>query len=84
MYDYVESLYIGKSDRFFDGILGGGIAKTIMTGGESAVILGFMDNGTGQHQSNTVYSIDSLSPAITTIDGGGTQQIKILVENNDE
>jgi hypothetical protein len=27
MYDYVESLYIGKSDRFFDGILGGGYSK---------------------------------------------------------
>ena len=62
----------------------GGIAKTIMTGAESAVILGFIDNGTGQHQSNTVYSTNGLSPAITTIDGGGTQQIKILVENNNE
>lgn len=82
MYDYVESLYVGKSDRYFDGILGRGIAKTIMTGGESAVILGFMDNGTGKHQSNTVYSADGLSPAITTIEGGGTQQIKILVEND--
>lgn len=53
-----------------------------MQGGnkESKVIveeLGFMDNGTGKHQSNTVYSENGLSPSITTITGGGTQQIKI-------
>ena len=41
-------------------------------------VLGFMDNGTGKHQSNTVYDSRCLSPAITTIDGG-TQQIKIMV-----
>lgn len=45
MYDFCESLYIGKSDRFSTGILGGGVAKTIMTGGESAVI--FME----EHQN---------------------------------
>lgn len=39
--------------------------------------LGFMDNGTGKHQSNTVYNKNGLSPSITTITGGGTQQIKI-------
>lgn len=39
--------------------------------------LGFMDNGTGQHQSNTVYDEKALCPNITTINGGGTQQIKI-------
>ena len=38
--------------------------------------IGFIDNGTGQHQSNTVYGTDGVSPGITTIDGG-TQQIKI-------
>lgn len=42
------------------------------------VVLGFMDNGTGKHQSNTVYSQKKLIPAITTITGGGTQQIKVL------
>lgn len=41
--------------------------------------LGFMDNGTGKHQSNTVYSENGLSPNITTIEGGSTQQIKICV-----
>jgi DNA (cytosine-5)-methyltransferase 1 len=39
--------------------------------------LGFMDNGTGKHQSNTVYSENGLSPNITTVEGGGTQQIKV-------
>ena len=39
--------------------------------------LGFMDNGTGKHQSNTVYDEKGICPNITTIDGGGTQQIKI-------
>lgn len=41
--------------------------------------LGFMDNGTGKHQSNIVYSENGICPNITTIYGGGTQQIKILV-----
>lgn len=39
--------------------------------------LGFMDNGTGKHQPNTVYDENTLCPSITTIEGGGTQQIKI-------
>lgn len=39
--------------------------------------LGFMDNGTGKHQSNTVYDENALSPNITTVNGGGTQQIKV-------
>lgn len=73
-----------KSDRFSTSILGGGVARTIMTGGESAVILGYIENGTGRHQSNTAYSTDGLSPSPTTIDGGGTQQIKILVGDNNE
>lgn len=42
--------------------------------------LGFMDNGTGQHQSNTVYGTNGIVPAITTIRDGGTQQIKIMEE----
>lgn len=39
--------------------------------------LGFMDNGTGKHQSNTVYDENELCPNITTVEGGGTQQIKV-------
>ena len=44
--------------------------------------LGFMDNGTGQHQSNTVYSITGVCPCISTLGSGGTQQIKILEVKN--
>ena len=44
---------------------------------EKPIQLGFLDSGTGKHQSNTVYDEKSLCPNITTIDGGGTQQIKI-------
>ncbi|MBQ0113064.1 MAG: DNA cytosine methyltransferase [Bacteroidales bacterium] len=40
--------------------------------------VGFIEHGTGKHQSNSVYDTDGLSPNITTIQGGGTQQIKIL------
>lgn len=40
--------------------------------------IGFFDNGTGKHQSNTVYSKRKCIPALTTIEGGGTQQIKVL------
>lgn len=39
--------------------------------------LGFMDNGTGKHQSNTVYDENAICPNITTVEGGGTQQIKV-------
>lgn len=39
--------------------------------------LGFMDNGTGKHQSNTVYDENAFCPNITTVEGGGTQQIKV-------
>lgn len=42
--------------------------------------LGFMDNGTGQHQSNTVYDEKTLCPNITTVNGGGTQQIKVATQ----
>ena len=41
--------------------------------------VGFMDNGTGKHQSNTVYDENGVCPNITTIDGG-TQQIKVATE----
>ncbi len=50
---------------------------------ESVNKVGYMDNGTGQHQSNTVYNINGVSPAVTTITGGGTQQIKILTKEKD-
>lgn len=42
------------------------------------IILGYYDNGTGKHKSNTVYSVVGMIPALTTINGGGTQQIKVL------
>lgn len=48
---------------------------------ETVKELGYIENGTGKHQSNVVYSDDGLSPTITTINGGGSQQIKILSEN---
>ena len=41
--------------------------------------LGYLENGTGKHQSNIVWDIASTSPTITTVEGGGTQQIKILI-----
>lgn len=44
--------------------------------------LGFIEHGTGKHQSNTVYDENGICPSITTIQGGGTQQIKCLVNNN--
>lgn len=44
--------------------------------------LGYMNNGTGQHQSNTVYSEKGLCPCISTLINGGTQQIKVLVNGS--
>jgi hypothetical protein len=40
--------------------------------------LGFIENGTGKHQSNIVYGTNAESPTITTVKDGGTQQIKIV------
>lgn len=45
---------------------------------KKVICLGFYDSGTGKHQSNTVYSPKGMIPALTTITGGGTQQIKAL------
>lgn len=56
---------------------GGGLQPKIL----EVKQLGFMDNGTGKHQSNTVYDENALCPNITTIEGGGTQQIKICTES---
>ena len=44
--------------------------------------LGFMENGTGKHQSNTVYSPDGICPCISTLIKGGTQQIKVMVNGS--
>lgn len=45
--------------------------------------VGFLDNGTGKHQSNTVYDSEHLCPTLTTVNGGGTQQIKVLVQTDE-
>ena len=45
--------------------------------------LGYIENGTGKHQSNTIYSENGLSPSLTTIEGGGTQQIKVCESQKD-
>ena len=67
----IGSIYVGKSDKFGCGTVNKTISHTLLTGGECAVILGYMDNGTGQHQSNTVYSTKGLSPALNTCSGYG-------------
>lgn len=46
------------------------------------IYLGYIEHGTGQHQSNTVTSVNGVSPALTTLQGG-TQQIKILVSDDE-
>lgn len=45
------------------------------------IYLGYIEHGTGQHQSNTVTSVNGVSPALTTLQGG-TQQVKILVSED--
>lgn len=72
-----------STNRIYD--VGGGCSPTLSTmqGGNQepkileAKQLGFMDNGTGKHQSNTVYDENALCPNITTVEGGGTRQIKV-------
>lgn len=44
--------------------------------------LGYLENGTGKHQSNIIWNIQTVSPTITTLVNGGTQQIKILVRKS--
>lgn len=71
-----------STNRIYDV---GGCSPTLSTmqGGNQepkileAKQLGFMDNGTGKHQSNTVYDENALCPNITTVEGSGTQQIKV-------
>ena len=46
-------------------------------------ILGFIENGTGRHQSNTVYSVSVVCTCISTLFEGGTQQIKVLVNESE-
>lgn len=62
-----------------------GICNTITTVQKDNMVLeckphqlGFIEHGTGQHQSNTVYDTDAISPGLTTVNGGGTQQVKIV------
>lgn len=43
--------------------------------------IGYLENGTGKHQSNIVWNVNTVSPTITTLVNGGTQQIKVLVKN---
>ena len=57
---------------------GGGLQPKVI---DEVKELGFMDNGTGKHQSNTVVDENGLAPTVTTVNGGGTQQIKVLTEN---
>lgn len=75
-----------STNRIYDVcVCGGGCSPTLSTmqdGNQEPKILeskqlGFMDNGTGKHQSNTVYDENALCPNITTVEGGGTQQIKV-------
>ena len=49
-----------------------------MKKGNCVRVIGIIDHGTGKHQSNTVYDTRFCIPTVTTIDGGGTQQIKVL------
>lgn len=57
---------------------GGGIQPKILEVKKLDVNeLGFIDNSIGKHQSNTVFGTGVVSPTITTIQGGGTQQIKV-------
>lgn len=71
-----------STSRIYD-VRGCSPTLSIMQGGnrEPKILevkqLGFMDNGTGKHQSNTVYDENALCPNITTVEGGGTKQIKI-------
>jgi site-specific DNA-cytosine methylase len=73
-----------STNRIYDVCVGGGspTLSTMQGGNQKPKILevkqlGFMDSGTGKHQSNTVYDENALCPNITTVEGGGTQQIKV-------
>jgi DNA (cytosine-5)-methyltransferase 1 len=70
-----------STNRIYD-VGGSSTLSTMQDGNQEPKILeskqlGFMDNGTGKHQSNTVYDENALCPNITTVEGGGTQQIKV-------
>ena len=48
-----------------------------MKKGNCVRAVGFIDHGTGQHQSNVVYRPNKCIPPLTALQGG-TQQIKVL------
>lgn len=77
--EILGSVYTNVSDEWQRGVCP--IARCLKASvNDLAVVMkevGFIDNGTGKHQSNTVYDTDGSAPTITTIKGG-TQQIKIL------
>lgn len=75
-----KGLNIWDSPKFQDNVVSGDISGALTSSPHNAVILGYIEHGTGQHQSNTVYSTNGISPALTTIEDGGTQQIKVLVD----
>lgn len=79
----VKSVRIWGSPLFEDSVMSEDIAGALLATNTASncVILGYIEHGTGQHQSNTVYDPKGISPALTTITGGGTQQIKVLVKD---
>ena len=56
----------------------GGNSQPMIVEENKVNYLGYIEHGTGQHQSNTVTSVNGVTPTLTTLQGG-TQQIKILV-----
>lgn len=73
-----------STNRIYD--VWGGCSPTLSTmqGGNQepkileARQLGFMDNGTGKHQSNTVYDENALCPNITTVEGAVHNRLKCV------
>lgn len=77
---FVGSIYYGKSDKFQDGVYGdnGKLCRTLLARSDNALILGYIDGGTGTHQSNVVYSNKGLAPTINCC-GGGNLEPKVLI-----
>lgn len=81
---FARSVRIWGSPVFEDSMMSEDVAGALLAnnGTSNCVILGYIEHGTGQHQSNTVYDPNGIAPTVTTITGGGTQQIKVIVKDD--
>lgn len=81
--EVVGSIYLGKSDKFQSGIIADrDVSKTLMTGGECAIIIGNVGSGPS-HQRRNVYDSEGIAPTLMASMGMGGGIIPFIAENDE-